>query len=255
MNNIIKYSAGIFLPFIGTCAGAFPALFMNKEFGELPKKMLLGFAAGVMTAASVWSLLIPAMEMTGGNTAFLPAVIGFSAGMAALMLLDALTVRLCGIRAENERTPHGIFMTAVAVTLHNIPEGMAVGVIFAGISEGAVNFSEAMVLSLGIAVQNFPEGAIISMPLRACGKSRAEAFGGGVLSGAVEPAAAAVTLLLTSFLSPVLPYILSFAAGAMIYVVINELIPDAQLPERSQMLVLGYSLGFSVMLMLDVILG
>ena len=255
MNYYIKLAFGLLVPFIGTCAGALPVLFMNREFGSGLKKLLLGFAAGVMIAASVWSLLIPSIEMTGGKFSFVPAVTGFLAGVAFLAVLDHITERVCRVSAEKMKTPHGTLMTVIAVTLHNIPEGMAVGVVFAGIASGAITYPEALALAVGIAIQNFPEGAIVSMPLRACGYRRGRAFIGGVISGAVEPVAAVITVALTAVLTPILPYILAFAAGAMIFVVANELIPEAQCPERSRLAVAGLATGFSVMMLLDVVLG
>lgn len=255
MNNTFKTVLGLMIPFLGTSAGALPVLFMNRDFGPRLKKFLFGFAAGVMIAASVWSLLIPAIEMTGGRLAFLPAVSGFLTGIALLAVFDTLIDRLCRVSSESLKTPHGVLMTAIAVTLHNIPEGMAVGVAFAGIRGGAISFPEALALAIGISVQNLPEGAIVSLPLRAAGLSRGKALLYGILSGAVEPVGAAVTVILTAAIAPVLPFILSFAAGAMMYVVANELIPEAQCPERSMFAVSGLSLGFSLMMLLDVTLG
>lgn len=252
MNNTLKTVIGVMIPFIGTSAGALPVLFMSGDFAPRIKKFLYGFAAGVMIAASVWSLLIPAIEMAGGRLAFIPAVTGFLAGVAVIAAFDRLIDRFCRVSAEGEGTPRGVLMTAVAVTLHNIPEGMAVGVAFAGIRGGAIAFPEALALAIGIALQNLPEGAIVSLPLRAAGLSRGKALLYGILSGAVEPAGAFLTVLLTAAVAPVLPYILSFAAGAMIYVVANELIPESQCPERSLSAVAGLALGFSLMMLLDV---
>lgn len=253
MNTIIKYTVGIIIPFIGTCAGALPALFIGKELGAALERLLMSLAAGVMVAASIWSLLIPAIETAGGAFAFVPAVSGFLFGMAALALLDSFINRLCSAK-EGIQASHGALMTAIAVTLHNIPEGMAVGVAFAGIAGGAVSYPEALALSIGIAVQNLPEGAIVSLPLCA-GGSRGKSFLYGAASGAVEPAAALITVALTSIFAPALPYVLSFAAGAMLYVVVNELIPEAQAPRKSHAVTLGFSIGFAIMMLLDVVLG
>ncbi|MBQ9535366.1 MAG: ZIP family metal transporter [Clostridia bacterium] len=253
---------GILIPFVGTSAGAACVFFMKKELGRGVQRALTGFAAGVMVAASVWSLLIPAMEQSEhmGSLAFLPAAVGFWAGVLFLLLLDHLIPHLHmhsqsaeGPRSRLARTT----MMVLAVTLHNIPEGMAVGVVYAGWRAGNAEISAggALALALGIAIQNFPEGAIISMPLRAEGKSRAGAFLSGVLSGAVEPLGALLTVLAARLVVPAMPYLLSFAAGAMIYVVVEELIPEMSAGEHSDIGVVLFAAGFTVMMALDVVLG
>ena len=223
---------------------------------------LTGFAAGVMVAASVWSLLIPAMEQSAGagQWAFLPAVIGFWAGIVFLLGLDHLIPHLHQKSRQAEGLPAKLrrsTMMVLAVTLHNIPEGMAVGVVYAGYlaGDGQITAMGALALSLGIAIQNFPEGAIISMPLRAEGAGKARAFGGGVISGAVEPVGALLTILAAGLVVPALPYLLSFAAGAMLYVVVEELIPEMSQGEHSDIGTLSFALGFTLMMALDVALG
>lgn len=255
MSLTIKILIGILIPFVGTSIGAAPVLFMSRDFDLTLKRILLGFAAGVMIAASVWSLLLPAIEMSSGSLAFVPAVTGFLTGVVFLAALDALIVRLRRIPREDADSSRSVLMTAVAVTLHNIPEGMAVGVAFAGISGGVISYPEALALAIGIGIQNFPEGAIISMPLRSAGMSRGRALVYGVLSGVVEPLSAALTLALTAVIAPILPYILAFAAGAMIYVVTSELIPESQCPNGSLAATLSTAAGFSLMMLLDVALG
>jgi ZIP family zinc transporter len=236
-------------------------LFMSGEMPARLQKSLLGFASGVMVAASVWSLLIPAMEMgdDNGKWAVLPAAVGFLLGMGFLLLIDELTPHLHigtdkpeGMRSHLSKTT----MLALAVTIHNLPEGMAVGVVFAGADNGAASISlaSAVAVSLGIAIQNVPEGAIISMPMRAAGNSRWRSFLIGSLSGAVEPVGAAAVLLLASLLMPVLPYMLSFAAGAMFYVVIEELIPEASSGQHSNLSTIGFAIGFVLMMVLDVVM-
>ena len=236
--------------------------FYEKEMGDRLQRMLTGFAAGVMVAASIWSLLIPAMEQVGdmGKLAFVPAVAGFWLGILFLLLLDHIiphlhrnSQRAEGPRSQLKRTT----MLVLAVTLHNIPEGMAVGVVYAGYLVGNTQISAAaaMALSLGIAIQNFPEGAIISMPLRAEGTGKPKAFLGGVLSGIVEPIGAILTILAAGLIVPALPYLLSFAAGAMLYVVVEELIPEMSQGEHSDVGTIFFAVGFSVMMMLDVALG
>ena len=223
---------------------------------------MTGFAAGVMTAASVWSLLIPALEQAAdmGRLSFLPAVIGFWAGVLFLLLLDHITPHLHRF-ADGPEGPHtslsNTALLLLAVTIHNIPEGMAVGAVYAGYLSGDVNIaaSAALSLSLGIAIQNFPEGAIISMPMHAQGISKTKSFFGGVLSGAVEPAAAFITILLAEAVVPLMPYFLSFAAGAMLYVVVEELIPEMMEGRHSHIGVLSYAFGFTLMMVLDVALG
>lgn len=236
--------------------------FMRKEMNEKLQKALLGFASGVMIAASVWSLLIPAIDMSEeqGGIAWIPAAAGFLMGMGFLLLLDTLTPHL----HLNEDAPEGLpsnlkktTMLVLAVTLHNIPEGMAVGVTFAGVMMGntMMSLAGAFALSMGIAIQNFPEGAIISMPLRSEGYSKGKAFLYGAVSGVVEPLAAFGTILLTSLVVPVLPYLLSFAAGAMIYVVVEELIPESQMGKHTNIGTIGVAIGFTLMMILDVALG
>lgn len=253
---------GLMIPFFGTTLGAATVFFMKGEINKKIEKLLLGFASGVMIAASVWSLLIPALEMAGdkGKFAFVPAAIGFLLGMGFLLLLDSIIPHL---HLDSEK-PEGIkkplkktTMLVLAVTLHNIPEGMAVGVTFAGVMVGnsGITMAGAMALALGIAIQNFPEGAIISMPLRGEGGSRSKSFLYGMMSGIVEPIGAVITILLTRQVVPFLPYFLSFAAGAMIYVVVEELIPEAQSGEHTNIGTIGVALGFVLMMTLDVALG
>ena len=260
MNWSVFY--GILIPFLGTSFGAACVFFMKKEMGDRLQRMLTGFAAGVMVAASIWSLLIPAMEQVSdmGKLAFVPAVAGFWCGILFLLLLDHIiphlhrnSQRAEGPRSQLKRTT----MLVLAVTLQNIPEGMAVGVVYAGYLAGNTQISAAaaMALSLGIAIQNFPEGAIISMPLRAEGTGKPKAFLGGVLSGIVEPIGAILTILAAGLIVPALPYLLSFAAGAMLYVVVEELIPEMSQGEHSDVGTISFAVGFSVMMMLDVALG
>ena len=236
--------------------------FMKNKMNSKIEKLLLGFASGVMISASVWSLLIPALEMakTQGKIEWLPATVGFLLGIVFLLVLDSLIPHLHlnsdkpeGIKAKLKKTTMMVF----AVTLHNIPEGMAVGVTFAGalIGNTGITMAGAFALAIGIAIQNFPEGAIISMPLKSEGMSKLKAFWYGTLSGIVEPIGAVLTILLTSIVVPVLPYFLSFAAGAMIYVVVEELIPESQAGEHSNIATVGVAIGFVVMMILDVALG
>lgn len=253
---------GILIPFLGTALGAACVLFMKNTLNILLQRVLTGFAAGVMVAASIWSLLVPAMEQAAdmGQWAFVPAVAGFWLGILFLLVLDRTIPHLHqgssepeGPRVALKRTT----MLVLAVTLHNIPEGMAVGVVFAGCLSGdsAVTMTGALALSIGIAIQNFPEGAIISMPLKAEGMKKQKAFLYGMLSGIVEPAAALLTVLASDFIVPALPYLLSFAAGAMIYVVVEELIPEMSAGQHSNMGTVFFAFGFTVMLALDVALG
>ena len=253
---------GILLPFAGTTLGAAMVFFMRKEMNEKLQKGLLGFASGVMIAASVWSLLIPAIEMAeeGGQIAWIPAAAGFLLGIGFLLLLDTVTPH----QHFQESEPEGIqaslrktTMLMLAVTLHNIPEGMAVGVMFAGLltANSGITLAGAFALSVGIAIQNFPEGAIISLPLKGEGMSSNRAFLYGTLSGVVEPVAALLTVLLYRVLAPVLPYLLAFAAGAMMYVVVEELIPETAEGEHSNIGTIGFAVGFALMMMLDVALG
>ena len=238
------------LPFAGTALGAACVFLMRREMPQLLQKTLTGFAAGVMVAASVWSLLIPSMEMTGkeGIASVIPSIVGFAVGILFLLSLDMI-VPQSGL----SRTAKLVF----AVTLHNIPEGMAVGAALAAALEhnAFLPMAAALALSLGIAIQNFPEGAIVSMPLRMAGNSRRKSFVIGALSGVVEPIAAAVTILLASVVLPILPYLLAFAAGSMMYVVVEELIPETQEGRHSNMGTVGFAVGFLLMMLLDVVLG
>lgn len=253
---------GILIPFIGTGAGAACVFFLKNEIRPNLQRVFLGFAAGVMVAASVWSLLIPAMDMCEdmGKLAFLPALIGFLLGIAFLLLMDSVVPHL----HVGDDTPEGVpsklkrtTMLMLAVTIHNLPEGAACGAIFAGVltGEGTVTMAGAITLAVGIAIQNFPEGAIISLPLKSEGKNRFQAFLLGTLSGAVEPVGALLAIALASIVTPVLPYLLAFAAGAMIYVVVEELIPEASEGSHSNLGTVAFAVGFAVMLVLDVALG
>lgn len=253
---------GLLVPLLGTMLGSAFVFFMKGEMSVRLQKSLLGFASGVMVAASVWSLLIPAMDMESesGKWAVMPAAVGFLLGMGFLLLIDCLTPHLHigtdkpeGLRSQLSRTA----MLALAVTIHNLPEGMAVGVVFAGADNATSNISltSALAVSVGIAIQNIPEGAIISMPMRAEGNSRLRSFLIGSLSGAVEPIGAVAVLLLASLLIPVLPYMLAFAAGAMFYVVIEELIPEASSGQHSNLSTIGFAFGFVLMMVLDVVMG
>ena len=253
---------GILIPFLGTSLGAGCVFFLKKSLSDGIQRALTGFAAGVMVAASVWSLLIPAMEQAADldRLAFFPAAVGFWLGILFLLLLDHLIPHLHqnslqaeGPKSQLQRTT----MMVLAVTLHNIPEGMAVGVVYAGYLAGTAQITAAgaLALSLGIAIQNFPEGAIISMPLRAEGMKKGRAFWGGVLSGIVEPIGAVLTILAAGIVVPALPYLLSFAAGAMLYVVVEELIPEMSQGQHSNVGTVFFAVGFSVMMVLDVALG
>lgn len=253
---------GILIPFIGTTLGAAMVFFMKHEMSIRLTRILLGFASGVMLAASVWSLLLPSLEQAeaAGHIAWLPATIGFLAGIGFLLLLDTLIPHLHREADSAEGMPAKLkkdTMLFLAIVLHNIPEGMAVGVVFAGILAGneSMTMASAIALSVGIAIQNFPEGAIVSMPLRTQGHSRTSAFWYGTASGAVEPIAAVITILLTELLVPILPYLLAFAAGAMIYVVVEELIPELQSHGHSNTGIIGLAFGFVLMMILDVALG
>ena len=254
---------GILIPILGTSLGAACVFFMKNELNELLNKILLGFAAGIMVAASVWSLLIPSINMSAymGKFAFVPAAVGFMVGVVFILAIDKLVPHL----HQNADKPEGIqnsriqkvTMLVLAVVIHNIPEGMAVGVVFAGVitNSGMVTLAGALALSIGIAIQNFPEGAIISMPLRAEGVSKSKSFIYGVLSGIVEPIAAILTIVFSSVLVPIMPSLLAFAAGAMIYVVVEELIPEASVGEHSNLATIGFAVGFVLMMILDVALG
>ena len=259
MNYII--AKGLLIPFVGTALGSALVFFMKKELDQSIQKILSGFAAGVMIAASIWSLLIPSLEMSSNmdKLSFVPAVVGFCVGMIFLLILDKTVPHMHldetqeGFKSKLQKTT----MMVLAVTLHNIPEGMAVGILYAGWLSGSAQITEAGALSLalGIAIQNFPEGAIISMPLHSRGLSKPKACWYGVLSGAVEPIAGLLTILLSSLIMPMLPYFLSFAAGAMIYVVIEELVPEMTEGKHSNVATIAFMLGFALMMILDVALG
>ena len=253
---------GILIPFLGTSRGAACVFFMKKTLSDTVQRALTGFAAGVMVAASVWSLLIPAIEQSVGmgKFAFVPAVVGFYVGMLFLLLLDHVIPHLHQNSSEAEGPESQLARTTMmvlAVTLHNIPEGMAVGVVYAGYLSGQAQITAAgaLALSLGIAIQNFPEGAIISMPLHAEGMGKGRAFADGVLSGIVEPIGAVLTVLAARMIVPALPYLLSFAAGAMLYVVVEELIPEMSQGRHSNIGTICFALGFGLMMVLDVALG
>ena len=253
---------GILIPFLGTSLGAACVFFMKKSLKDTVQRSLTGFAAGVMVAASVWSLLIPAIEQSAdmGKLSFFPAFIGFWIGMLFLLTLDHIVPHLHAKSSQPEGPKSKLrrtTMMVLAVTLHNIPEGMAVGVMYAGYLSGSTQITAAgaLALSLGIAIQNFPEGAIISLPLRAEGMKKSKAFAGGVLSGIVEPIGAVLTLLAAQLVMPILPYLLSFAAGAMLYVVVEELIPEMSQGKHSNIGTVFFAVGFSIMMTLDVALG
>ena len=253
---------GLMIPFIGTTLGAAGVFFLKKEIGPFVQKALLGFASGVMVAASVWSLLIPAMDMSShlGKFAFAPAAVGFLTGVAFLLAMDRVIPHLHLGNAQPEGPKSRLQRTTLlmlAVTLHNFPEGAAAGAAYAGVLSGSgqISMAGALALSIGIAIQNFPEGIIISFPLRSAGAGRLKAFTAGMLSGIVEPAGAALAILLASQISGVLPYLLAFAAGAMIYVVVEELIPEASEGEHSNTATIGFAVGFAVMMALDGALG
>lgn len=259
---VMQVFYGIAIPFLGTALGAACVFFMKKSLSDLVHRSLTGFAAGVMVAASIWSLLIPSIEQSSsmGKWSFVPAAVGFWTGVLFLLVLDHAVPHLHakndeaeGPKSEFRRTT----MMILAVTLHNIPEGMAVGVVYAGFLSGnaQITAAGALALSLGIAIQNFPEGAIISMPLRAEGMKKSRAFLGGMLSGIVEPIGAVLTILAAGMIVPALPYLLSFAAGAMLYVVVEELIPEMSQGRHSNIGTLAFAVGFSVMMILDVALG
>ncbi len=254
---------GLLLPLLGTMLGSAFVFFMQDAMSMRLQKTLLGFASGVMVAASVWSLLIPSMEMVtdSGRWSVLPAAVGFLLGMGFLLMIDELTPHLhIGTdKPEGMRSQHlsKTAMLTLAVTIHNLPEGMAVGVVFAGAENGVTSLSlaSALAVSIGIAIQNVPEGAIISMPMRAAGNSKWKSFLIGSLSGAVEPIGGLAVVLLASFMAPVLPYMLAFAAGAMFYVVVEELIPEASSVQHSNLSTIGFAIGFVLMMVLDVIFG
>jgi len=256
-----QIAEGVLIPFLGTSLGAAMVFFLKKQISGTVQKALTGFAAGVMVAASFWSLLQPALESSSamGSMAFLPVSVGFLIGVGFLLLLDKLTPHM-HMDKQNEGPQSGFKRTTkliLAVTLHNIPEGMAVGVVYAGLLAGSsgITAAGALTLALGIAIQNFPEGAIVSMPLLAEGMPRNRTFRMGVLSGAVEPVAAFVTILAAGLVTPVMPYFLAFAAGAMIYVVVEELIPEMSEGKHSNIGTITFSMGFVLMMILDVALG
>ena len=252
---------GILLPLLGTMLGSAFVFFMKKEIPDRMQKTMLGFASGVMVAASVWSLLIPSIEMANtsleGVRSVLPAAIGFLSGMGFLLLIDELTphLHLGAQKAEGPRSKLSrTAMLTLAVTIHNLPEGMAVGVVFAGEAQG-LTLSAALAVSIGIAIQNIPEGAIISMPMHAEGNSRLRSFLIGSLSGVVEPIGSVAILLLASALGVALPYLLAFAAGAMMYVVVEELIPETAQGTHTNLSTIGFAVGFVLMMVMDVVLG
>lgn len=253
---------GIMIPFTGTALGAACVFFVKKEINRTFEQILMGFASGVMIAASVWSLLIPAMEMSEplGQWKFVPAVTGVIAGIVLLLAVDRLVPHLhmgCD-SPEGPRSPLArTTMLILAVTIHNLPEGMAVGVVFAGLLSGqaGITAAGAYALAVGIAIQNFPEGAIVSLPMRSAGKSRLRSFTLGAMSGAVEPAGAILTIALSRYVTPALPYLLALAAGAMIYVVVEELIPECSCGEQADIGTLGFTAGFLIMMSLDVVFG
>ena len=253
--------SAVMIPFLGTCIGSAMVFFMKGAMNRTLQRSLTGFAAGVMVAASVWSLIIPAMEQSEhmGKLAFFPAFVGVWAGFGFLLLLDKLIPHM-HLDESPEGIPCGLgksTMMVLAVALHNLPEGMAVGVVAAGWLTGSesISFAAALALSLGIALQYLPEGAIISMPLKSNGMGRGRAFGYGVASGIIEPIGAALTIALAPFVVPILPYLLAFAAGAMLYVVVEELIPEMSEGSHSNIGTIFFALGFTLMMMLDVALG
>lgn len=254
MNELLYSIIGIMIPFIGTSLGSGFVFFLKNRINENIQKMLVGVAAGVMIAASVWSLILPSVEMAEnqGVIAWIPATVGFIFGVVFLILTNRFAEKI-----ESGKKVKKLNMLLFSVTLHNIPEGMAVGVCFAGFLAGnaGIDLWEAMVLAIGIAIQNIPEGAIISMPLKVEGKTKKRAFIYGVLSGIVEPISALITVLLVEIIVPLLPYLLSFAAGAMIYVVIEELVPEIHEGKKTTLGVIGVTFGFIIMMILDIALG
>lgn len=270
----MSYIIGILIPFTGTTLGAACVFFMKNQIKPKVQQTLLGVASGVMIAASVWSLLMPSIDMSAGmgKLSFVPAAVGFLLGMIFLIVIDKVVPYIC-LLPENEdlntckyrNKGKKLFnkplsktnLLLLAVTIHNVPEGMAVGVVFAGVinNSSLVTLAGAMALAIGIGIQNFPEGAIISLPMKADGKSKKKAFLYGTLSGAVEPIASIITILLAAVVEPVLPYFLSFAAGAMLYVVIEELVPEAKQDSKTKLGTIGFTIGFLIMMILDVMLG
>lgn len=263
MDQPLVVTIVLLVPFLGTVLGSSLVFFMRKEMNKKLEKILNGFAAGVMLAASIWSLILPSINMSGdmGNFSWVPAAIGFLLGIGFLLLLDSIIPHL----HKDTDVPEGIktgrmkknTMLVLAVTLHNIPEGMAVGVVLAGCIYGStvITVMGALTLAIGIAIQNFPEGAIISMPLAANGTTKKKAFLLGSLSGVVEPIFGGLAILLITFVTPILPYILSFAAGAMVYVIVEELIPEAQSGEHTNWVTVSLAIGFILMMVLDITLG
>ncbi len=262
MNTTMNIIIGLLIPLLGTMLGSAFVFGMKGEMSVRLQKTLLGFASGVMVAASVWSLIIPAIDMgeEGSVWSVFPAAVGFLLGMAFLLLIDEITPHL-HLGADSPEGPHSKLsrtaMLSLAVTIHNLPEGMAVGVVLAAAAQGAtgISLASAVAVSLGIAIQNVPEGAIISMPMRAAGNSRWRSFLLGSLSGVVEPLGGALVILLASMMLPILPYMLAFAAGAMLYVVVEELIPEASEGAHSNLSTVGFAIGFVLMMVLDVVLG
>lgn len=259
MDNL---AIGLLIPFLGTAAGSACVFLIKDKIPDLLQKSLMGFAAGVMVAASVWSLLIPSMEMTDreGIMSVLPDIVGFSLGIGFLLALDLVVPHLHIDGGESEGPKSRLSKTTklvFAVALHNIPEGMAVGVALAAALEqnAYLSIASALALSIGMAIQNFPEGAIVSMPLRTAGNSRRKSFYIGVVSGIIEPIAAIITIILASYIMPVIPYLLAFAAGSMMYVVVEELIPETQEGHHSNFGTVGFAVGFVLMMVLDVVLG
>ena len=253
---------GLLLPFLGTAAGAACVFFLKREINPNLQRLFTGFAAGVMVAASVWSLLIPAMNMSEdmGKMAFFPALVGFLLGILFLLFIDSMVphLHIGSDKPEGKKSSLGrTSMLLLAVTIHNLPEGAACGAILAGVmnGDGTVTMAGAITLAIGIAIQNFPEGAIISLPLRSAGNSRSKSFLLGAISGIVEPIGAITAILLASFVTPILPYMLAFAAGAMIYVVVEELIPESGAGEHSNLGTVAFAVGFALMMVLDVALG
>lgn len=254
MNNILYSIVGIMIPFVGTSLGSGFVFFLKNKINAKIQKMLIGIAAGVMIAASIWSLILPAIKMAKeqGVIAWIPATVGFILGVLFLLITSHYAEKL-----EGKRNGKKMNMLLFSVTLHNIPEGMAVGVCFAGFLAGniGIDLLEAMILAIGISIQNIPEGAIISMPLKIDGVSRKKAFYYGIISGIVEPISSVLTIILINFIVPVLPYLLSFAAGAMIYVVIEELVPQTHEGKKTILGIVGLTFGFVIMMILDIALG
>ncbi len=246
---------GIIIPFVGTTLGSGMVFLLKNKINDKINKLLLGFASGVMLAASIWSLLMPSIDMatSQGIISWFPASLGFVLGVISLIILDYFIPKLNNLKFKLSKNAK----LTLVVTLHNIPEGMAVGVIFAGLISGdtSITFAGALALSIGIAIQNFPEGAIISMPLKSSGDSKLKSFIIGTLSGAVEPIFAIITILLINVITPILPYLLSYAAGCMLYVVVEELLPDAHNNDKFKLTVSGTTLGFVLMMILDIALG